>query len=194
MRKLKSDIRQRCRASRLQMTDLACRDADAAITARLLDLVSDLRTSTVCAFWPIERNGEIDTRPFIRTMRRSGIVVGLPCVSPTEPDAMLLRQFINEADLKKNRWGAREPQSGRPIAPADVDLVVVPALAVDRQGMRVGYGRGYYDRFLKHEHSHTVSIVYSSCLLDRIPAESHDVPVDYVITELDTIVTVAPAT
>jgi len=91
---------------------------------------------------------------------------------------MLLRQFVNEADLKKNRWGTREPRSGRPIAPADVDLVVVPALAVDRQGMRVGYGRGYYDRFLKHVHSHSVSIVYSSCLLDRIPAEPHDVPVE----------------
>ena len=71
---------------------------------------------------------------------------------------------------------------------------MVPALAADRHGVRVGYGLGYYDRFLKHLYSRSVSIVYSSCLLDRIPAEPHDIAVDYVVTELDTIVTVAPAT
>ncbi len=190
----KSDIRRQCKAARLQMTDPTRRDADAAITARLLELVSDLRPTTLCVFWPIERNGEIDTRPFIHTMVRSGLVVSLPCVSPSGADSMHLRQFVGEADLKENRWGAREPREGRPIEPADVDLVVVPALAADRHGVRVGYGRGYYDRFLKHVHGRSVSIVYSSCLLDRIHAEPHDVPVDYVITELDTIVTVAPAT
>ncbi len=176
------------------MTDVSRAQAATLISARLLNLVSEIDPSIVSVFWPIEQNGEIDTRPFIRELVESGVIVALPQVSATESGIMLMRRFVDESDLDVSGWGALEPQSGRLISPAEMDLVVVPALAADRYGARVGYGLGYYDRFLEYVHCPTVSIIYSSCLLDHIPAQPHDIPTNYVVTELDTIVIVNPAT
>ena len=194
MNKLKSGIREQCRAARVQIGHEAQLNADTRIAARLGQLVSDLGPTIVSVFWPITQAREIDTRPFIDSLVRSGIAVALPCVSPGEPGVMHMRQFSAEDDLRTNNWGSKEPASGRQVAPTEVDLVVVPALAAGRNGNRIGYGSGYYDRFLKLVHCPSVAIVYSSCLFDQIPADPHDVRVTYVITELEAIVTGEPAT
>jgi 5-formyltetrahydrofolate cyclo-ligase len=168
--------------------------ADGSISRRLLDLVARLQPQTISSFWPIVPKGEVDIRGAIMALVESGIVVGLPKVSRSEPGVMNMHRFTTEDDMDANKWGGMEPKSGDPIFASEFDLIIVPALAADRSGNRVGYGGGYYDRFLNQVDAPAATIVYSSCLFDDVPTNPHDVAVEYVITEFDTIVTKDPAT
>ncbi|QQR84131.1 5-formyltetrahydrofolate cyclo-ligase [Candidatus Peregrinibacteria bacterium] len=86
------------------------------------------------------------------------------------------------ADLKENRWRIKEPTT--PAYWGPIDLILVPGVAFGKNGERIGMGKGYYDRFLKN-HSTTPKwgLAFQEQILDQIPNESYDVPVDLVVTE-----------
>lgn len=67
--------------------------------------------------------------------------------------------------------------------PADIDLLLVPGLAFMNNGYRLGFGGGYYDRFLKLYKKQTASLAFSSQIVSQLPVESHDIPVQKIITE-----------
>ncbi len=97
-------------------------------------------------------------------------------------------------DLVLNHIGLREPIQGAPrVAPAELDVVLVPALAFDRRGHRLGRGGGFYDRFLSTLPAHvtTIGIAFRMQILDAVPTEPHDRPVGTIVTE-DAVVRVAP--
>jgi 5-formyltetrahydrofolate cyclo-ligase len=93
---------------------------------------------------------------------------------------------VHTGDLRTGRYGLREPTGPRlgPDAIASADLVVVPALAVDRRGVRLGRGGGYYDRALARTAAGTLvlALLYDGELLDALPTEPHDRPVHGVVT------------
>ncbi|MBC8134958.1 MAG: 5-formyltetrahydrofolate cyclo-ligase [Fibrella sp.] len=92
--------------------------------------------------------------------------------------------------LKQNRFGIHEPHPDSPeIAPGGTDLVIVPALAFDERGNRLGYGGGFYDRFLPRlrPDAVTVGLTLDALMVPALPAEPHDVPVQIVVTETRTI-------
>ncbi|MBN1613943.1 MAG: 5-formyltetrahydrofolate cyclo-ligase [Deltaproteobacteria bacterium] len=99
-------------------------------------------------------------------------------------------------DLEPGSFGIREPKPEmatlQPIA--DIDAALVPAVAFDRRGYRVGYGGGYYDRFLPELPTQTirVGLAFSCQLVEAIPAGAHDVPVDMIVTEKEVITTGSP--
>lgn len=88
-----------------------------------------------------------------------------------------------EETLGRGAYDIEEPQGGIPVAPDDLEMIVVPAVAYDRFGNRLGRGKGFYDRLLATTRAFTVGVAYDFQLLDLIPAEEHDVPVDVVITQ-----------
>ncbi|GAA0331134.1 5-formyltetrahydrofolate cyclo-ligase [Oceanobacillus sp. FSL W7-1293] len=81
------------------------------------------------------------------------------------------------------------PEKTTPIAPADIDLLLVPGVIFDKDGYRIGYGGGYYDRMLADYKGVTISLCTEKQLVERIPRESHDLPVELIITEKRTIKT-----
>lgn len=83
-----------------------------------------------------------------------------------------------------NRWGVHEPIRGEALPKSGEVLVIVPALAFDRQGQRLGYGKGFYDRFLSHSPCFTIGVCFSEFFFDHLPSESHDRVVNMVVTEL----------
>lgn len=86
--------------------------------------------------------------------------------------------------LKPSRFGICEPWSGEPIPLAEIDLLVLPGVAFDEQGIRLGYGLGCYDRSLAAVKRPTlVGLAYDFQVLPSLPRETHDVPVDFVVTE-----------
>jgi 5-formyltetrahydrofolate cyclo-ligase len=99
-------------------------------------------------YLPIEKNNEPDTRLIIDRIRREfrHIQLAIPRVTKNGE----LENFFFEGfhQLKKNSWGIPEPQDGKPVESSEVDLVIVPLLAADSNGNRVGYGKGFYDKFL----------------------------------------------
>ena len=90
--------------------------------------------------------------------------------------------------LKKSKWNIPEPVDGIEIAPNKLDVVFVPLLAFDGQGQRVGYGKGFYDRYLnKHVKNFkkilTVGVAFSFQKYHKLPKDKNDVKLDYILTE-----------
>lgn len=83
---------------------------------------------------------------------------------------------------ERGPFGLMEPAQTLPAAPVEFDLLIVPALAVDRQGCRLGKGKGYYDRFLQKHPLKTMALIYDFQYLEKIPRQPHDQAVDWVLT------------
>jgi 5-formyltetrahydrofolate cyclo-ligase len=84
-------------------------------------------------------------------------------------------------------FGTSNPRDLQPAALGDWDVVIVPLLAFDRRGHRLGYGKGYYDRLLAASHAASIGVGFAAQEIDALPAEAHDVALDYVITERELI-------
>jgi 5-formyltetrahydrofolate cyclo-ligase len=133
---------------------------------------------------------EVDTRPLIADALAHGKRVADPIVIPkaTELAHAWLASLANDA-LTPGVFGTFNPRDLRPARPGDWDLVIVPLLAFDRRGHRLGYGKGYYDRLLAADTATTIGVGFAAQAIDALPAEAHDIALDWVITERDMIPT-----
>ena len=136
-------------------------------------------------FIPIEKFNEIDTRPIVERLWRDHpqIQVVVPRVDFEANELRNLR-FGPGTKLAKNRWDIEEPTHADEVDTDDIDAVLVPGLAFDRRGHRVGYGKGFYDRFLKSCSTGCVKIGLSYFEPVEIIDDSHDgdVPVTLIIS------------
>ena len=94
----------------------------------------------------------------------------------------------DESRLELGSFHIEEPTGDNVVNPEDIELIVVPAVAYDRKGNRLGRGKGFYDRLLQTTKATKVGIGYEFQLVDEVPVEPHDVGVDIIITENATIV------
>ena len=122
---------------------------------------------------------EVDTHGFIaRWMDRKRLL--LPVV---HGDGLLLRQCSNATTLAMGRYGIAEPQGQDFTDYAAIDLAVVPGVAFDHQGNRLGRGKGYYDRLLPHlPTAYKIGICFPYQLVNDIPTDAHDIRMDEIIT------------
>ncbi len=186
----KARLRARFRAARLARSEADYAARRALIRARLLALPEVAAARTVHVYWPLVERREVDTRPLIAALHARGVRVVLPVVvGRTEGAPPALRHCLYEGEdrLCASPWGLLEPGPDAPEVDAlDLDAVIVPALGAGRDGHRIGHGAGYYDAFLAGLGAFTACPVYADCLVDRLPAEPHDRPVDVVVTEAET--------
>lgn len=124
---------------------------------------------------------EADTRRIIKELLKQNKKVYLPRVAGKE---MLLVRYEGQA-LLPGAFGIEEPESGE--EGAFVEVCIAPLLAADRAGGRLGYGGGFYDRWLADKSCFKVGLAYSFQLVEKVPAESTDVLLDAVITDKDAI-------
>lgn len=94
----------------------------------------------------------------------------------------------DESRLELGAFHIEEPTGTNTVDPSELELIVVPAVAFDRKGNRLGRGKGFYDRLLATTKAAKVGVGYEFQLFDEIPAEEHDVPMDMVITQTTTVV------
>ena len=125
-------------------------------------------------------NSEVNTHDIIReSLGRKTIVV--PKVAHHEIEPSIIIDFDN---LIEGKLGILEPIEVMQIAYKNIDLVLVPGIAFDKEGHRIGYGFGYYDKFLrKVPKAVKIGLCFDFQVVDRIPREAHDVPVDFIVTE-----------
>jgi 5-formyltetrahydrofolate cyclo-ligase len=135
---------------------------------------------TVLLFYSF--GSEVATRGMADRLRIEGKRLLLPYV---DGDAMEAAEVGPGDELIRAPYGAREPNRRVPVDPGEVDLVVTPGLAFDRRGHRLGYGGGFYDRYLARLRPETVrvGIGFAVQLVDRVPAGPDDQRVDLVVTE-----------
>jgi 5-formyltetrahydrofolate cyclo-ligase len=137
--------------------------------------------------------GEVDLRPLIE-VAGPGACWAIPRVVD-KPVRQLTFHLYDPERLIRHRYGMLEPGPTLPTIAADqADLILVPGLAFTRTGYRLGYGGGYYDRLLaSHGHAPTLGACFQALLVDEIPHERHDVTVEYLVTEVLSVVTTRPA-
>lgn len=179
----KNELRQMLRR-RQQLLAAVSAEADArrkeaesaSVVARLLAHPLVRRARAVALYYPLP--DEVDIRQLADQLQEA--VVLLPRVVSSE--AMEWRRYTGAADLRAGAFGIMEPV-GEPFVRYDlIDVAVVPGMAFDAQGHRLGRGRGYYDRFLsRHPHIYKIGVCFSERLLDSVPTGEHDVPMDEVI-------------
>lgn len=126
---------------------------------------------------------EADTRGIISEALRRGKTVLVPSVNGDEILPCVLGEHCS---LRKGSFGIDEPQS-REIWQSAIDLCIVPGLGFDLRGGRIGFGKGYYDRFLKKHTCKKLGAAYSCQIRDNVFAEEHDIPMDIIVTERECI-------
>ena len=127
-------------------------------------------------------NQEVRTSPIIERAWADGKRVAVPKVIGRDMVFIWIDSFDNLAP--QGAYNITEPIEDGPVADDATALVLMPGLAFDPEGRRVGYGGGYYDRFLEKEPDHPlVALCYDFQLVDHLEVEAHDVPVDVVITD-----------
>lgn len=151
-----------------------------ALFQRFLALPQVEAADTVMVFYGTGR--EPDTVPLIRALLDMGKRVALPVCLPHR--GMEARQILDIDRLVPNRFGIPEPDSFCPIIEKnEIDAALIPHLMVDRDGYRLGWGGGYYDRWLADFHGFTVCICRPGRLVEHMPREEFDVPVQLVLIE-----------
>lgn len=128
------------------------------------------------------RPGEVDTRSLITFMEGWGKTIILPKLNK-HSKSFRRAYFIGWDHIVKNSEGYWEPKVGADDDMSDIDLIIVPALAVSRFGHRVGYGGGYYDKLLKQTFAPKIVLAFEFQVFDYIESSIHDIRVDKIITE-----------
>ena len=128
------------------------------------------------------RPGEVDTRTLIDYMSSSGKVVILPKLNKLKKEFRRC-QFMGWDHVTKNSEGYFEPVYGMDEDMSDIDLIIVPALAVSISGQRIGYGGGYYDKLLKQTFAPKVVLAFEFQIFDYIESTHQDTRIDKIITE-----------
>jgi 5-formyltetrahydrofolate cyclo-ligase len=181
--KVKAELRKRMRGVRKTAPPEACAERSAKIVASLEAHEVVAAAKSVALFWPIVERHEVDLRELDRRLRARGVQIAYPAIDP-ETGEMSFRIVEDVAVLEERGYGFAEPASDAPLATA-LDVVVVPALAVDPMGHRIGYGAGYYDRTLPKyaPPAIAISVAYDWQLVAEIPATPGDVQTSWVVTD-----------
>lgn len=178
----KDALRGRMRGLRRVLPPEACAARSRAACERLLALPELARARVVVAY--MAHRKETDPAAVLDAARRAHQITGLVRVLPDHQLA-LSRHDGGDDDLIENEYGMLEPPEHAPaLAEADVDVIVVPALAADENGNRIGSGLGYYDRLLPRlTRAFKIALVYDFQLLAEAPVLEHDAKVDCVVSD-----------
>jgi 5-formyltetrahydrofolate cyclo-ligase len=192
----KQQLRRHFDAVRRDMDPSAVRRRSERVAEHVTALPAIQSATCVHAYWPMLEQNEVDTRPIIDALVDRGVTVVLPVVTSFEAGApsMTHRTFTGRSNLQVNAWSIAEPTDGREVELGAIDAVIVPALGAGRNGHRIGHGWGYYDQFLSELSPDVPRIlpVYDACVKPEVPHDSHDQPVDVIVTESGAF-TVSPA-
>jgi len=174
----KDEIRKRLLRIRRSLSREKVLEMSREIKERLFDL-PEYRSCKVIMFY-IAHDNEVETREMIIDSLNNKKVL-VPYTS-LESDMIYPVEIENLDDLEKCAFGILEPQNKK-IYRGDIDVIIVPGIAFDLRGYRIGYGKGFYDRFLRGANALKIGIAYDFQIVDRISEDKNDVPVDMIVSE-----------
>ena len=175
----KQQIRKAIAAKRLELTKEQI-DSESRLIADNLLAMEAFRSAKMIALYKAIP-GEVELEALFPACWSKGIQTCIP-VYDAQAKIYSLGQITAETQFFTGKYEIPEPQITEPVSLVAVDLMVVPGVAFDRTGNRLGRGGGYYDRFLSGFQGMTAAVAFSFQLLDQIPIEKHDIPVDLVVT------------
>ena len=175
----KAEARRRARAKRARLGVEEQAQASAALRSHLTVFLQEFPDAVVAGYWPL--GGEVDLRPLLAEWHQAGRIALLPRVTgPGQP--LCFHRWTPSMVLEPARFGVEEPPAGAPTLRPDV--LLVPALAVDAQGYRLGYGGGFYDRTLEELHPITaIGVVFAAQRVEKLPHDDFDRRLTHLATE-----------
>ncbi len=176
----KRALRKQLLDRRKQLDAAVCQDLSQLIQQRLVASECFSLARTLVLYSPV--NNEVHTDLLLQVAQSLGKRICYPRVCGQQ---LQLVTIASLADLTPGAFGVAEPSAGSVVSGAEVDLIVVPGVAFDLAGFRLGYGKGFYDRELSRMTRQTFSagLCFDFQLCDRLPIEDHDQQLDYVVTE-----------
>lgn len=176
---MKKILRKQVLSARDRLSPIEKTTKSQEIEERLFSLPEFLSAQVIMFFASFR--SEVETGSMIRRALHSGKRVVLPKVQGNELALFEIHDF--GSDIEAGAWGIPEPKTTIPAELADIDLIIIPGAAFDRQGNRLGYGAGFYDKLLPAFRKATVALAFEAQIVNEVPAERHDVPVRMIITE-----------
>lgn len=178
----KEDLRQSVLASRIEADKRLRAQAARLVTEHFLRTINLEDNTCIAGYWPL--TSELDTQPLLKELITLGHRVVLPVVvRPKTP--LTFRRWQPGVELVEGYAGTKVPPAESPAA--EPDILIVPLIAFDRAGYRLGYGAGFYDYTLQNLRKSrpiiAVGLAYAAQQVPFVPHEGHDAPLDWVITE-----------
>lgn len=183
--KNKQDLRTHIRQQRQQLSEAFQKQAAGAICKQLVNLSNYQQASSIALY--LTHEAEVDTQAIIQAATQNDKIIALPVI-----EAQYLLSFYPYAPgdvLQNNKYGIAEPNAKQlnAIPLQAIDLLIMPLLAFDKEGHRIGQGAGYYDRTLatlsKQERPYLCGIAYELQKVDHIDTDAWDIDLDAVVTE-----------
>ena len=178
----KEELRQHLLEQRESILEPEFYGASADIIEALKEQKEYRGAGTIHCYVSMNKRREVETRVLIQEMLIRGRDVIVPV---TDFDSGTLRhlRLKSFSDLEENRWGVLEPTTGEEVSPEVMDLVIVPMVGGDEQCNRIGYGEGFYDRFLKDVRCLKIGLSFDINVIEQLPTENFDIALDKIITE-----------
>lgn len=182
----KNNIRQQYMSLRQKMQRFEKRDADLKILKRILVSHHYKKAKTLLCF--VSTKDEVDTHALIKQAFIDGKTVAVPkCIN--KKGSMHFFVINSFDDLKKSNFGILEPdkETSKRLLDFTDSICILPGFVFDKYGIRIGYGKGYYDRFLSKYQGKKIGVCYDNCMTDLLPRGKYDVAADMVVTQIGII-------
>ncbi len=177
---IKKELRRKYKLVRKNVADKIIKDKD--ISEKLIDFKLFQNSDTVLFYAALDDEVNVDAA--IKFALEHNKKIAFPvCI---DNNGKMQYYYIKSFDdVVIGSFGVREPDINKcePCNDFDNSICIVPAIAFDKRGYRLGYGKGYYDRFLENYNSVTVGITYDETLVSLIPNDKYDIAVDYIVTQ-----------
>lgn len=184
---MKHHFRKEMKAALAAMSANKAARQSALACRRVLELPEFQQARRVMLYIPMP--SEVDTSEVAQEAWRMGKTVLVPKVDWDHVEMIAVPCASFDHDIVRGPYGLREPASNVEFPPEEIDFVVVPALAYDRTGRRLGRGGGFYDRFLAHSRLSAVpcGLAFGVQVIEHVPAAAHDRPVKLLVTDVETL-------
>lgn len=177
----KTNLRNEVRESLANMTATIYRDQSFAVAKKVLQETSIIEAKIIGL--TISNKPELDTVHLIESLWKLGKIVAVPKCDP-KTRQMEFYAIDSFAQLETVYMHLREPIINRCefVDASEIDVMLVPGVVFDKRGYRIGYGGGYYDRYILKYSGKLLSLIFDEQLRDEVPTETHDCPVDVLLT------------
>lgn len=171
----KSKLRDRYCTIREDLSEASVADASVAVCRRLASMTLLREAETVLAY--LAFRNEVDVRPLFE------LLPDIEWVLPRIEGQRLILHPYEPQRLTRHAYGMLEPSANAPVVdPEELDVVLVPGVSFDRRGGRLGFGGGFYDRFLVRTSATRIGVCHDCCLAEELPCADHDKHMDWVVT------------
>ncbi len=179
MNLLKKDLRKKFKFIREAVTDKSFKSNN--VFEKVSSMDEFIESDTVFLYAP--SSGEVETRLIAERAEKLKKKTAFPLCLDKEGNMEFY--YSRFEDLKEGMYGIKEPPKVEKAIPSEKSLCFVPGLAFDKSGFRLGYGKGYYDRFLKNFGGISIGLSYEEGLCEILPRDTYDMKLNYLITDKD---------